>query len=64
MEDNSHTQISNSLDLEVKRHCKVSEPFLHGILSEISNKIFRVGIPDFPHEEINRLKEYLKNDKL
>lgn len=34
--------------LAIQRICRVSHPFLNGILSEISNILFRSGVPDFP----------------
>lgn len=38
-----------------KRCCRISEPFLSGILSGLKDHIFRTGIPDFPDQEKDRL---------
>jgi hypothetical protein len=45
----------NRTGKKIKRLCRVSEPFLKGILSEIRNALFRDGVPDFPDEEQTRL---------
>lgn len=42
------------------RICRVSEPFLAGILAHISQVLFRPGIPDFPQQEKDRLESVLK----
>jgi hypothetical protein len=47
-----YSDLSNDAD----RKCRISEPFLSGILSELSGLLFRSGIPDFPKEEHDRLK--------
>lgn len=39
-----------------ERICKVSEPFLSGILSSIEGSLFRVGVPNMPSSETDRLK--------
>lgn len=41
----------------MERQCRVSEPFLSGILSDISGLLFRVGVPDFPTTEKNRIEK-------
>lgn len=46
----------NDLNNNAIRKCRVSEPFLSGILTELSGLLFRSGIPDFPKEEHERLK--------
>jgi hypothetical protein len=45
----------NDLGNKWVRKCRVSEPFLSGILSGLSSQLFRSGIPDFPIEEQERL---------
>lgn len=37
------------------RRCRISEPFLSGLLAELRNHLFRPGVPDFPEEEDARL---------
>lgn len=49
------------LEGRVERKCRVSEPFLAGILAELSSILFRCGIPDYPDEEKMRLVELFKN---
>lgn len=39
-----------------KRLCRISEPFLTGILADLRNSLFRSGVPNFPDEERERLK--------
>lgn len=41
---------------KITKCCHVSEPFLAGILAELSSVLFRPGIPDYPDEEEKRLK--------
>jgi hypothetical protein len=48
------------LDKAVTRVCRLSEPFLSGVLSKIEAELFRVGVPDFPMAERDRLKKVLK----
>jgi hypothetical protein len=43
-----------------KRECRVSEPFLSGILAEISRLMFRTGVLDFPPQEAARLTDDIK----
>ena len=44
------------LEGRFRRYCKVSEPFLTGILAKISETLFRSGVYDFPKQERDRLK--------
>lgn len=44
----------------VRRLCKVSEPFLSGILSDIQSRLFRLGLPNFPTEEKSRLSRIIE----
>lgn len=44
------------LGVKLERKCRVSEPFLGGIMAELRNQLFRSGVPDFPDEEKKRLK--------
>lgn len=46
-----------------KRYCRISEPFLTGVLSILKDHIFRSGVPDFPKNEGDRLLECFKNPK-
>jgi hypothetical protein len=43
------------------RQCRVSQPFLTGILDEVRNVLFRSGIPDFPPQEKARMAELFKD---
>lgn len=45
------------------RQCRVSQPFLMGILDEIRNVLFRSGIPDFPPQEKARMAQLFKDLK-
>jgi hypothetical protein len=45
------------------RQCRVSQPFLGGILDEIRNVLFRSGIPDFPSQEKARMTQQFKDLK-
>jgi len=47
------------LGQELRRYCRISEPFLSGVLSEIRNTLFRSGVPDYPDQEMTRLKSIL-----
>lgn len=49
-----------NLQGKVARKCRLSEPFLTGILSQIQDILFRSGIPNYPHEEKNRLQNMFK----
>lgn len=50
-------------ELEGAKHiCKVSEPFLSGILSDLQNKLFRLGVPNFPAEEKSRLNKIIADE--
>lgn len=42
------------------RMCRLSEPYLSGVLSQIRAVLFRVGVPDFPEVERARLEQALK----
>lgn len=42
-----------------KRICRISEPFLTGMLEKIRDILFRAGVPNFPDEERERLKRIL-----
>lgn len=44
------------LGVNIDRKCRVSEPFLSGVLAELGDYLFRPGVPDFPDEERERLK--------
>jgi hypothetical protein len=44
------------LGVNTHRKCRVSEPFLSGVLAELGDHLFRPGVPDFPDEERERLK--------
>ena len=44
----------------LERKCRLSEPFLAGVLAKFSQHLFRTGVPDFPDLESKRLKEVLK----
>ena len=46
----------------VTRVCRLSEPFLSGVLSKIEAELFRVGVPDFPEAETRRIKKVLKGE--
>jgi hypothetical protein len=50
----------NLLGETMTRHCRISEPFLNGVLGEISSLLFRSGVPDFPDEEKKRLAKSMK----
>ncbi len=50
----------SKLDGKIKRICRISEPFLTGILTELQHALFRFGIPDYPTEELDRLKRLFK----
>jgi hypothetical protein len=52
----TYTEIRQSGE-NIQRYCRVSEPFLSGIMSEIGTRLFRVGVPDFPTEEATRIKK-------
>jgi hypothetical protein len=41
----------------VKRYCRISEPFLTGLLGELKDQLFRTGVPNFPKNEKDRLSE-------
>jgi hypothetical protein len=41
----------------MKRICRVSEPFLSGVLAAIKEHLFRAGVPDFPSNEKGRLRK-------
>jgi hypothetical protein len=54
----SHIETSNNLKLV--RVCRISEPFLSGILNGMKASLFQLGIPDYPNNEKTRLEEMLK----
>jgi len=41
------------------RVCRISEPFLTGVLDKVRDVLFRAGVPDFPDIERNRLTRIL-----
>ncbi len=43
-------------DFNLRRKCRISEPFLSGILTQIANHMFRMGVPNIPEIEQDRLK--------
>ena len=54
----TYTDISE-LKENIQRYCRISEPFLGGILAEVGSLLFRVGVPDFPDEEKERIKNII-----
>jgi|GEM_PF-3105278 len=44
-----------ALEGRIVRQCRISQPFLGGILDEIRHVLFRFGIPDFPEQEKTRM---------
>jgi len=50
-----YSELGNS----TTRKCRISEPFLAGILAEVESTLFRLGIPDYPKEEKARIKKLL-----
>ncbi len=40
---------------DIKRICRISEPFLSGVLGAFREHLFRTGVPDFPSDEKTRL---------
>lgn len=53
----------NDVGDRLVRQCRVSQPFLGGILDEIRNVLFRSGIPDFPPQEKARMTQQFKDLK-
>lgn len=45
----------DSVEGLLTRQCRISEPFLTGILDKIRGVLFRSGIPDFPDQERERI---------
>jgi hypothetical protein len=41
----------------VKRYCRISEPFLTGMLGDLKGQLFRSGVPNFPQNEKDRIAE-------
>jgi hypothetical protein len=39
----------------VRRICRVAEPFLAGIQAKVRDELFRIGVPDLPEPEKDRL---------
>jgi hypothetical protein len=59
---NADTSLTyNNLNGRLVRQCRVSQPFLSGILDEIRNVLFRSGIPDFPDQEKARMAQLFKD---
>lgn len=44
----------------INRVCKISDPYLSGILDVVRNRLFRIGTPELPEEEISRLNSLFK----
>lgn len=50
---------SNTND-RIVRLCRLSEPYLSGVLSKLGSDLFQTGVPDFPEVEKERLWNSLK----
>jgi hypothetical protein len=53
----------SDLNGRLARQCRISEPFLGGILDKIRSVLFRSGIPDFPASEKERITKVLADLK-
>lgn len=54
--------LSYSELLDFSRLCKLSEPYLNGLLGAVRRTLFRVGLPQFASEEQDRVKGLFEQD--
>ncbi|MCJ7532393.1 MAG: hypothetical protein MUO64_15355 [Anaerolineales bacterium] len=47
----------SELGTELIRICRISEPFLTGILDDLKGSLFRSGVPEFPEQEVGRFNK-------